>query len=68
VIGDAVMVAKIATGQIEATGCRSPAKVNAGRSGPIARSKLMTADERSAIARKAAAIGWAMKDQSPGEA
>lgn len=38
VIGSAVMVAKIATGEIEDTGYKQPAKVKSGKAGGAARS------------------------------
>ena len=58
VIGAAIMVAKIATGEIE----EAPAPVNPaaemGRKGGAARAKAMTPERRAEIARKAAARRW----------
>ena len=58
VIGNAVMIAKIATGEIEETGYKRPAKAKSGRAGAKARAESMTAEERSDVAKKAAAARW----------
>ena len=58
VIGNAVHIAKIATGEIEETGYRQPAKAKSGRAGADARAKALSAEERSEIAKKAAAGRW----------
>ena len=58
VIGNAVLVAKIATGEIEETGYKQPAKVRSGKAGSQVRSSRLSDDERVAVARKAAAIRW----------
>ena len=58
VIGCAVHVAKIATGEIEEAPRPAPAKVRAGLDGARARAASLTPDKRSAIARKAAAARW----------
>lgn len=64
VIGAAIMVAKIATGEIE----DAPAPVNPaaemGRKGGAARAKAMTPERRAEIARKAAAKRWARPEQA----
>ena len=57
-IGNAVHIAKIATGEIEETGYRQPAKAKSGRAGADARAKALSAEERSEIAKKAAAGRW----------
>ena len=57
-IGCAVHVAKIATGEIEEAPPPALAKVRAGKAGARARTASLTPDERSAIARKAAAARW----------
>lgn len=55
-IGAAVMVAKIATGEIEEElPANREGKVNGGKG----RVNGMTAEERSALARKAAQVRWA---------
>lgn len=58
VIGNAVHIAKIATGEIEETGYKQPAKVRSGQAGAKARAEKLTAEERSAVAKKAAAGRW----------
>ncbi len=58
VIGNAVLIAKIATGEVADTGYKQPAKAKSGRAGAAARAKSLTAEERSTIARKAAAGRW----------
>lgn len=60
VIGAAVMVAKIATGEIE-DNATAPDKAHhsrGGRKGGAARAAALTPAERSAIAKKAAAKRW----------
>ena len=57
-IGNAVMVAKIATGEIEDTRYKQPAKVKSGLAGAKARAEKLTEEERKAIARKAAGGRW----------
>ena len=58
VVGCAVHVARIATGEIEDTGYKQPNKVRAGRAGARVRAASLTPDERSAIARVAAVARW----------
>ena len=58
VIGNAVHIGKIATGEIEETTYAQPAKVRSGQAGAKARAQSLTAEERSEIARKAAAGRW----------
>ena len=62
VIGNAVMVAKIATGEIEnitTKDGRNAAAVSLGRMGGRARAAGMTAKKRKEIAKKAAKVRWA---------
>ena len=61
VVGCAVHVARIATGEIEEPPPPAPSKVRAGRAGARARKASLTPDERSAIARTAAAARWESK-------
>ena len=64
-IGLAVMVGKIATGEIEDT-TADPAKAHnsrGGKKGGAARAVKLTPEERSEIARRAAAKRWA--DEGP---
>ena len=62
VIGNAVHVMKIATGEIEETAPmddgKDPAAVSLGKRGGFARAKAMTPERRAEIAKKAAASRW----------
>ena len=58
VIGSAVHIAKIATGEIEDTTLKQPAKRKSGLAGADARKKKLTAKERSEIAKLAAEKRW----------
>ena len=59
VVGCAVHVARIATGEIEESGYAQPNKAKGGRAGAKVRAQRLTTVERSAIAKKAAAARWA---------
>ena len=54
----AVMVAKIATGEIEDDRYRAPGRRRSGKAGAEARKDSLTKEERSAIAKKAANARW----------
>lgn len=54
----AVMVAKIATGEIAEDRGTAPGRRKSGVAGAAARVKALTAEERSAIAKKAADRRW----------
>jgi hypothetical protein len=58
VIGAAIMVAKIATGEVEEDRGKAPARANGGRKGGPARAATLTPEQRSEIARLAAAARW----------
>ena len=58
VIGCAVHVARIATGEIEDSAYLQPNKAKGGKAGSRARTASLTQDERSAIAHKAATERW----------
>jgi hypothetical protein len=65
VIGAAIMVARIATGEVEERACESEkdaAAVSLGRRGGLkggkARAAKMSPEKRAEIARKAAATRW----------
>ncbi len=58
VIGAAVMVAKIATGEITEELKAPSGKTRSGHAGARARADKLTPDERTAIAKKAAAGRW----------
>jgi hypothetical protein len=61
-IGRAVMIGKIATGEIEdERGELSSAAAELGRKGGKKRAENMTAERRAEIARKAAATRWSSK-------
>lgn len=57
-IGRAIMVAKIATGEIEETSELSSAAAELGRKGGKKRAENMTPERRREIAQKAAAKRW----------
>lgn len=54
----AIMVAKIATGEIEEKLKEPSGKVRSGKAGAKARAEKLTQDERSRIAKKAADARW----------
>lgn len=57
-IGCAVAVAKIATGETSETLKQPSGKVRSGHAGAAARNLKLSSEERSAIAKKAAAQRW----------
>ncbi len=64
VIGGAVMVARIATGEIDdevTDDGKNKAAQELGRKGGKARAEKLTAEQRSEIAKKAAAKRWSKK-------
>jgi hypothetical protein len=58
VIGAAIMVAKIATGEIEEKPARDSAAASLGRKGGAARAAKLSPAKRKEIARKAAKSRW----------
>jgi len=58
VIGNAVHIAEIATGEIEETKLKQPAKRKSGLAGAKARVEATAAEDRSEIARIAALARW----------
>lgn len=58
VIGAAVMVGRIATGEVEDKPSKAPNRAKGGKAGAAARAKSTDAETRSAIAKKAAAARW----------
>jgi hypothetical protein len=62
VIGNAVHVMRLATGEIQESSRtddgKSKAAVELGRKGGMARAKSLTTEQRRAIARKAATARW----------
>lgn len=61
VIGCAVTVMRIATGEEEETGYKQPGKRKGGKAGGKARAKALTQEQRSMIARKAAETRWTVE-------
>ncbi len=58
VIGCAVTVAQIATGEIEERVKEKSGRTKSGKAGSAARNKTLTAEERSEIAKLAAEVRW----------
>jgi len=58
VIGTAVKVARIATGEIHEIPIKKSGKVRSGHAGAKARAKKLTPERRHEIAKKAAAARW----------
>lgn len=58
VIGNAVFVMRIATGEITETSSHKSGKVRSGRAGAKARASKLSAEERRKIAKRAAAARW----------
>ncbi len=58
VIGNAVHVMRIATGEVEDIGSRAPKRAKGGK----ARARSLTDEQRSEIARAAAAARWKKSD------
>lgn len=54
----AVMIAKIATGEIEDTLGKAPNRAKGGKKGAKARAASLTPQQRSEIARAAASARW----------
>jgi hypothetical protein len=60
-IGAAIMVAKIATGEIEDTRPKIAAKSASGKKGAAARAAKLTDQQRTQIAQKGATARWKKK-------
>lgn len=58
VIGAAVMIGRIATGEVDEKSVKPSAAAELGRKGGAARASKLTKAQRSAIAKKAAAKRW----------
>ena len=58
VIGNAIMVAKIATGEIEDTPSAAPNRAKGGAIGGKRRAESLSQDEKKSIAKKAAEARW----------
>lgn len=57
-IGAAIMVAKIATGEIQDTPSAAPKRAIGGKRGGKARAERLTPEQRREIAQKAARLRW----------
>lgn len=57
-IGAAIMVAKLATGEIAETPVEKSGRVRSGKAGAKARAATLSPKKRRAIAKKAAAARW----------
>lgn len=57
-IGCAVQIAQIATGEIEETELKQPAKRKSGLAGAKARAASLNSDEKTEIAKIAASVRW----------
>jgi hypothetical protein len=58
VIGAAIMVARIATGEAEETAREDPAGTAPGSKGGVARAQTMTPERRTQVAKNAAKARW----------
>ena len=58
VIGAAVMVGRIATGEIEDKSSKAPKRAVGGKAGGAARAKALTPEQRKNISRVAAKTRW----------
>ena len=58
VIGAAIMVGRIATGEIEEPTGNAPNRAKGGRKGAKSRARILSPEERSEIARAAATARW----------
>jgi hypothetical protein len=63
-VSAAVMVGKIATGDVEETAYAAPGRKRSGEAGGAARSHKLSSAERKAIANAAAGARWKEKDMS----
>ena len=59
VIGAAIMVGRIATGEVEESPKSKSGRTRSGIAGAKGRAKALSPDERRVIAKKAAAKRWA---------
>jgi hypothetical protein len=58
VIGNAIHVMRVATGEIEEDYGKAPKRAKGGRKGGKARAAALTAEQRSKIAHAAASARW----------
>lgn len=62
VVGCAIAVAKVATGEIDESKKKKSGRVRSGIAGAKSRSKALTPSKRSKIAKLAAEARWKKKD------
>jgi hypothetical protein len=62
VIGNAIHIAKIATGEIEDKPSPAPNRAKGGRLGGKRRAEALSADERRQIAEKGSKARWGSKE------
>lgn len=67
VVGCAVMVGRIAIGEVEDTRLKQPAKRKSGLAGGKARASSLSPERRSEIAKKAAAARWGRSEMEPSD-
>ena len=58
VIGAAIMIGRIATGEIEEPTGKAPNRAKGGRKGAKVRARVLSPEQRSEIARAAASARW----------
>ena len=61
-VSAAMMVARIATGEIEDKPSKAPGRATGGKAGGAARAKALSPEERRNIAQTAASKRWNSKD------
>lgn len=64
-VGAAIIVAKIATGEITDSPSVAPKRANGGKIGGKVRAERLTQDKRKAIAEKAANVRWSKNRTTP---
>jgi hypothetical protein len=57
-VKNAVLIARIATGEVEDTPSKSPNRAKGGKIGGLARAKALSAAERREISQKASKKRW----------
>lgn len=63
VIGGAIMVARIAIGEIEESPAIKSGRIRSGHAGGKARAEKLSASRRSEVARGAASARWRKRDE-----
>jgi hypothetical protein len=60
-VQNAMLIGRIATGEVEDTPSKAPNRAKGGKAGGIARASRLPSEERSKIAKKAAKSRWEQK-------